>query len=1083
MAAGSARLCSADSPCASAGASRHVPSRAVQEGNEIGMACLIGNHVIHAEQPSWGIGRVVGVSKDGLRLTVRFVGRPREELQISARDRAVQRHRYVPGDEVRVRGDGDAVVRGTVTHVEPGDLDTLTVSIPDGPEREVSEKHVGALPPPSGALEGLARGQWGDARNWQLRQSTLRLDVERRCDGLGALFASRVMVKPYQVAVAQRVLSDRTPRYVLADEVGLGKTIEAGLVLSALLHARLARRVLVVAPSHLAVQWLTELLHKFNLRFTLLDAERLEAEAKSDPDTDPFAAHDLVVTSLELLMRNGVAREAAADADNRWDLVIFDEAHHLRGERAFEVASGLSANSWGLLLLTATPLKLDPAEYYRLLRLVESAPAQNLEEFERRLESQHELTELVRALESAPSREVTKRAKAVSALFPRDEMLADLAARVGKDADLREPLLDHLAEVYSLSSRLIRNRRAVVGGFTERRLHRLDVTLDRAALALDREVHEAIREALDAGTLPKGAPLGLLLRRLDSSPVALAKALESRPEAGLKALAKRAAALVGIAKDAKLRALRDRLKETSRTEPGAKTLVFTESRETLEYLVTELTREGFAPLWYHGDLQALDRDRMVARFRDPDGPSILVSSEAGGEGRNFQFCHYLVHYDLPWSPSAIEQRIGRLDRVGQRCPVEILVPYAAGTLAARIVDIFADDVQVFTETIGGLDNVLEEVEGELLHLSATGGEKAWRDYGARLGKAIRAARAAITEDYDPLLDRRSFDRERVATMLSRAFERFGLEPDSDFDTSADLEEGLHAIARDLDERLEETVLNIARRVGIGVDTDENVDAFQCRLTIGSTLAVDGLAGIDVDDGEEQLIEGTFWRDTAVEREEVQYLATGHPLVESLMNFVSDGDFGRASALRVRARSGQAFGACFSFLVQLPEAEDLAQGAHVPSRQAERLLDTVLLRVGVELGGDGSAHLRDSLVGLVDDAERVQTLRPDELPLSGPRRDQTVRALEQLARQTAQQRLRTLLKSALERLDAETARRLDRLRLDAERATGPSRVLRAAEMIQEQQFADQVRTALKQCRIVLDSAALVVVEPSGPALGA
>lgn len=1045
------------------------------------MSIRIGNHVLQRQQPAWGVGRVVGLSQDGLRLAVRFSGRPREELQVATRDPSLVRYRFTAGDEVKVRAASGAVVRGTVRAATPGDLDELVVDVPGEPSIEASEKNVAALPPASGAVEALVQGAWGDARLWQLRQSTLRLDVERRCDGLGALFASRVMVKPYQVAVAQRVLSDRTPRYVLADEVGLGKTIEAGMILSALLHARTAGRVLIVAPAHLAVQWLAELRHKFNLNFSLLDAERLEQEAKTDPDGDPWASHDLVITTLELLVRNARAREGACDADNRWDMCVIDEAHHLRGDRAFEVAASLSQNTWGLLLLTATPLKLDPEEYFRLLRLVESAPAQDVDEFARRLERQHELSELVRALELAPDKEAAQKAQAVAKLFPGDEQLSSLAAQIAKKREgAREALLNHVAEVYSLSARLIRNRRAVVGGFTERRLHVVDVTLDKESQQLHADVHAALQQALKAGTLPQGAPLALLLRRLDSSPMALAKALAARAEPELKLLARRAQALVGVARDAKLRALRDRLRELDRHEPGAKMLVFAESRETLDYLVTELSREGFGPLWYHGDLPTVERDRMVARFRDPEGPRLLVSTEAGGEGRNFQFCHHLVHYDLPWSPAAIEQRIGRLDRVGQARPVEIAVLRVKGTLSQRVLDLLADDVQVFTQTVGGLDAVLEEVEGEIARLASTGGERAWKSYGQKLGKAVRAAREAMQRDYDPLLDRRSFDKERVADMLARAFERAGIGEESDFDTAADLEEGLLAVARDLDERLEETVLQIARKVGIGVDTDEHVEAFQCRLTLGSDLVVDSLAGIDL--SEDQLVEGTFWRDTAVEREEIEYLATGHPLVEALVNHVRDGELGRATALRARGQGRPAFGAIFSFLVQLPEPEDLARGAHVPSRQAERLLENVLIRVGVEIGGDGAVHVRDALVPLLDDAARVQTLRPEELPVTGPRREQAVRALETAAKGVGQERLRTLVQEALARLDAELARRLDRLSLDAGRTTGQERILRAAEMVQEQQFAGQVRDALRASRLVLDSACLVLIEPAAAVRG-
>src|SRR5947208_2248051 len=238
-----------------------------------------------------------------------------------------------------------------------------------------------------------AQPGWGIGHVVAVSEDPPRLAVE-----LGALFASRVYVKPHQVSVAHHVLSAPQPRFVLADEVGLGKTIEAGLVLAALLHAGLMKRALVVAPSHLTVQWLAELFHKFNLLFTLMDPERAAEARKAEAEESPsvWGQHALVVTSLEWLSRaKDEAREAA---EVGWDLVIIDEAHHLRGPRAYEVAQSLAASTWGLLLLTATPLQLDPGEYHALLRLVDPAPAATEEELRARLVRQGDLAAEVRAL-------------------------------------------------------------------------------------------------------------------------------------------------------------------------------------------------------------------------------------------------------------------------------------------------------------------------------------------------------------------------------------------------------------------------------------------------------------------------------------------------------------------------------------------------------------------------------------------------------------------------------------------------------------------------------------------------------------
>ncbi len=166
----------------------------------------------------------------------------------------------------------------------------------------------------------------GDAKAFMLRKQALVLDDERRCDALGALLASRVMVKPHQVGVVQRVLSARRPRFVLADEVGLGKTIEAGMVFSALRLSGLARRVLVVAPSHLTVQWLVELFHKFNQLFTLMDSDRYAQSLKEQPEVSPWARFPLVVTSLEMLSRTEEHRRGGGRGGR-----VLGPGHHRRG--------------------------------------------------------------------------------------------------------------------------------------------------------------------------------------------------------------------------------------------------------------------------------------------------------------------------------------------------------------------------------------------------------------------------------------------------------------------------------------------------------------------------------------------------------------------------------------------------------------------------------------------------------------------------------------------------------------------------------------------------------------------------------
>ena len=1139
-----------------------------------------GMKIVHRAQPAWGVGHVIAVSDDPPRLSAQFAGRSAEPVILSSRDPQLLRYRFPPGS-VALLGDGSEarVLRGL-----PGPADELaryTVEAAGKKPSIRSEADLRAVAPREGPLEQLASGRWGTPEDYQLRTEVVRLDLERRADALGALFASRVFVKPHQVSVAHQVLSAAQPRFVLADEVGLGKTIEAGLVLSGLLHAGLVKRCLVVAPSHLTVQWLAELFHKFNLLFTLMDPDRArearetiasdpqpvedgvtfsgadepddappaaaaldqsisaalddddiagaidalgpeatledklravigqamkkpakgekraragetkKASGKSarEPERDdgpgddepvrkagdepaanrgakpaakpaakplakptakpaagkttPWSEHALVITSLEWLSRS--REEAAEAADAGWDLVIIDEAHHLRGERAYEVATALAARTWGLLLLTATPLQLDPAEYHALLRLVDPAPAATEAELRARLERQGDLSAQVRELlagdESAAAR--------IAALFPDDAELRTLRG---------EPLLRHLAESYGLSARLLRNRRAIVGGFTPRVLTKIDVAISPEEEALEKDV----RAALATAKLPGGAVLSSLLRRLGSSPPALAAGLSAN---GLGKLAGRATALGADGRDSKLEAFRKLVFEDL---PGEKLLVFAEARETIDYLRAALAR-GKKPveaLAYVGDLSPAERDKLVARFRDPDGPRVLLCTELGGEGRNFQHCHVLVNYDLAWSPAALEQRIGRIDRIGQSREVRIYAFRPEGTLAARVLDVLDAGVGVFTEPVGGLDPVLERVEGELTALgaSAIDDEKEWTRVTAAIGERVSKARKEVARAFDPLLDRRSCDLASVRGLAERGARRMGAR----IPLKAEAGAVLGAVAEHLEKRLEAVTLEAAKRIGLAVDIEVDVLPGEVSFNVGPELKVDALAGFDL--SQDRTVLGSFRRAVSVAHEEHDSFATGHPLVEALFGWVRDGELGRATVYRGRVSSGPGAALDTRFLVALPEPADLAQGARVPSRRAARHLEEGAVRVTVRLDGRGGAEVSDELQAQLDSALRMEAV---PAPEGGPPAP-FVAAVElglRHAETFAREELARLVAQAKERVAGEKASAQKRLR----RFLAQSKVAAAkAEEILADEAAiyDSVTAALDGARLELDQIALV-----------
>ena len=476
-------------------------------------------------------------------------------------------------------------------------------------------------------LERLAAGDIDETEDFLTRLDILHLLAMREASGLGSFLGGRVRLFPHQLHVAERATARMPVRWLLADEVGLGKTIEAALIMNRLLHTQTIERCLVVAPEALTVQWLGELWRKYHQVFTLLDAPRL-ADVAHDfgAGFNPFDAHRRAVIALETLIARPELTEQAVTAGI--DLLVVDEAHRLRrppghpGEPEYRAIAPIAALGRHVLLLSATPLEDDAPGFFRLLQLLRP------EEF---LEGMDVGARLGSGVPLPPCTSSTRRVD-IGGLPPRTPVAVDLppaAFARGASAAKKEDDETHLLG----TARALQARLANANGPSP------DPVARRRAL-------DRIRRALASG--------------------AALKAVLGPDETELRQQAEEMDRT-----DPRLQWLLTQAQRWRRV--NERTLVFVAHRETLEMLRDALSaRAQLASGVFHEELSVARRDTEVARFRANDGPSILVSTEAGGEGRNFEFCHRLVLYDLPWKPSAVEQRIGRLDRIGRRISVEIV---------------------------------------------------------------------------------------------------------------------------------------------------------------------------------------------------------------------------------------------------------------------------------------------------------------------------------------------------------------------------------------------------------------------------
>jgi SNF2 family DNA or RNA helicase len=561
----------------------------------------------------------------------------------------------------------------------PG-LPLLDINIPFEIELDLAPLLVAMHSPPR------SNGRW-----YRLRERFSHLSLAQGFDELVCLPHLRgIEMLAHQVESVRKVLKRFRGRVLLADEVGLGKTIEAGMVLKEYLLRGMAERVLVLVPASLVGQWREELENKFDIRC----ASTHDSLLRDDPER--FWSQPRLIASLAVARRHEHAERLVG---RNFDLVIVDEAHHLRDRSSHSYKLVDRLNKRFLLLLSATPVQNDLTELYNLLTLLKPGIFKTLKEF--------------RSAYMTPGK-------------PR---------RPANPERLRELMRDAM----------IRNTRAAVALRLPRR-HAATVQVNGEGGERDayRDLAELAR-LLAADGSPGRHRLALhhLLAAAGSSPAAAAAAVQRfsarhADASEWRALAKRWAAVGTGGKEA---ALLDLLRRNS----AEKKLVFVHYHETLAHLAALLTKAGIAFSRFEGSLSGPDKDAAIADFRER--VPVLLCTESGGEGRNIQFCNTLVNFDVPWNPMAIEQRIGRIDRIGQQREVFVFNLVTRGTLEERLLHLLEEKISMFELVVGEVGAILGGLEEERdfadlvldawLETTEAGRLEAFDGIGRRLDQARR----------------------------------------------------------------------------------------------------------------------------------------------------------------------------------------------------------------------------------------------------------------------------------------------------------------------------------------------------------
>lgn len=492
-------------------------------------------------------------------------------------------------------------------------------------------------------------GPWGD---WELFRLTMQAEQANLIPSFDELQCLKHLQEltplPHQLDTARKVLFNMSGRAILADEVGLGKTIEAGMILKEYMLRGLASKILILVPASLVLQWVRELNSKFGI-----------------PAVAQKKAHtwysDVVVASIDTAKREP-HRDILLDTD--YDLVIIDEAHKLKNKKTTNYQFITKLRKKYCLLLTATPVQNDLSELFNLITLLK--PGQ-----------------LGRQGDFAANFVVDKR-------IPKNE--------------------DQLKE--ELSKVMIRNRRGEGPvKFTKRNVSNINLQLSADERALYEGVTSFVKDQYEAsgGSLSSMLSMVTLQREVCSSRdavfvtlVNLAKKLA--PDSPVR---DRIWELVAAIKAIKANTKAEKTMELVQSM-NEKVIVFTEYRATQEYLLNYFRERGLTAVPYRGGMNRGRKDWMMDLFRGK--VQVMIATEAGGEGINLQFCHHMINFDLPWNPMRVEQRIGRVHRLGQQNDVQIYNLSTQGTIEEHILNLLHEKINMFEMVIGGLDVILERYE-------------------------------------------------------------------------------------------------------------------------------------------------------------------------------------------------------------------------------------------------------------------------------------------------------------------------------------------------------------------------------------
>ena len=938
-----------------------------------------GQRWVSESEPELGLGTITGVGEG--RVEVKFNGAG--ETRIYALDQApLKRVRFRPGDKIISRQDHEITVKTVLEH---GGLLTYV-----GDHGQFAEGQLSDRVSLHGPRERLFAGRFDASAAFTLRRRTLEFLHRMRQSPVRGFVGGRIDLIPHQLYIAQEVARRHAPRVLLSDEVGLGKTIEACLILHRLLLSGRAGRILVLVPESLVHQWFVEMLRRFNVWLNIFDAERCVSIEAAEPGVNPFLDDQVILASIDFLAGDPRRAEQAATAG--WDVLVVDEAHHLAWSetapgRAYQVVAELSRKSAGLLLLTATPEQLGVESHFARLRLLDPDRYRDLASFQaesKDYQATAKLAAKLRAETVLTKMELAALRRLLGQDAPLEHQLTELDQG---SAEARQTLLDNLLDRHGPGRVLFRNTRAGMQGFPKRtaRFARLDPGpesehwLDQVSTEFAADSGDArLQPAYDLAKDPRILWLVELLQRLDPHKVLLISRTIEKAEA---------------------------LDDALRRHLTIKTGVF------------------------HEGLTLLQRDRHAAWFAEPDGARLLICSEIGSEGRNFQFAHHLVLFDLPLNPELLEQRIGRLDRIGQREDIQIHVPYLAHSPQEVLARWYHEGLNAFESNLEGGNALLHQFR-RAVHDLALEYAVADRNFAeSELNALLQATKLARTEI-----------RHRLEQGRDRLLEMNSFRPAAAQRIIAQIQ------AQDQEPDLEEYLLDVFDHFGVHI---EELAPHTWELNP---------AGIITDSFPAMPAEGmiaTCDRRRALTREDIGFLTWDHPMVIGAMELLLGAETGNCSFAVLPTPDDRTL---------LLEAIFILETIAAPQLHADRFLPPTPVRMVI------THKLLDVTAAFNDSAWETKLVKglPHKLTENADIARRVLPAMLRATEQQAESKAVTLRAAALKEMNHLLGHEVQRLQSLAQ----VNDHIRPQEIQLAQTQQQELTSAIQQSRLRLDSLRLI-----------